>query len=317
MSISTLRIATRQSPLALWQAEYVQSRLQQLYPELVVELVPMTTQGDKILGTPLTKIGGKGLFVKELEQAMLDGRADIAVHSMKDVPYRFPDGLALKVICEREDPTDAFVSNRYHDLDALPVGAIVGTSSMRRKIQLLTLRPDLKIKDLRGNVGTRLSKLDNGDYDAIILASAGLKRLALTGRIASQITPEQMLPAPGQGAVGIEARANDPELDILLAPLCDPDSQLRVLAERRITETLEASCQVPVAAFATIDQEQLTLKALVGSQQTIITANAEGHKKDAIAIGNRVAEQLIKQGALELIQTAMVANGSVDKSLNG
>ncbi len=303
MSTNTLRIATRQSPLALWQAEYVQSELKKHHPELKVELVPMTTQGDKILGTPLTKIGGKGLFVKELEQAMLDGRADIAVHSMKDVPYKFPAGLELKVICPREDPTDAFVSNRYSNLDELPVGAIVGTSSMRRKIQILALRPDLLIKDLRGNVGTRLSKLDNGEYDAIILASAGLKRLKLSERIASTISPEQMLPAPGQGAVGIEARSNDPELDRILAPLNDSDTQLRVLAERRITETLEASCQVPVAAFAALDNEQLHLKALVGaSDNHMIWAEASGDKHEAIALGNQAAEKLVAQGAHQLMQ---------------
>ncbi|MRX28025.1 hydroxymethylbilane synthase [Kangiella sp. HZ709] len=303
MSTNTLRIATRQSPLALWQAEYVQSELKKHHPELKVELVPMTTQGDKILGTPLTKIGGKGLFVKELEQAMLDGRADIAVHSMKDVPYKFPEGLELKVICPREDPTDAFVSNRYNNIDELPVGAIVGTSSMRRKIQILALRPDLLIKDLRGNVGTRLSKLDNGEYDAIILASAGLKRLKLSERIASSISPEQMLPAPGQGAVGIEARSNDPALDRILAPLNDSDTQLRVLAERRITETLEASCQVPVAAFATLDNDHMQLKALVGaSDNSMIWAEASGHKQEAVTLGNQAAEKLVVQGAHQLMQ---------------
>lgn len=303
MSISTLRIATRQSPLAMWQAEYVQSRLQQLHPDLTVELVPMTTQGDKILGTPLTKIGGKGLFVKELEQAMLEGRADIAVHSMKDVPYQFPEGLELKVICEREDPTDAFVSNKYHNLDDLPCGANVGTSSLRRKIQLLKARPDLKITDLRGNVGTRLSKLDDGNYDAIVLASAGLKRLGLEERIRSQFEPELMLPAPGQGAVGIEARTNDPELDAILKPLQDDTTSLRVLAERTITRTLQASCQVPVAAFATIDNDTLSLRALVGGvDQQIIEASAEGPAQDALVIGQKVSQELLELGARELIQ---------------
>lgn len=303
MSISTLRIATRQSPLAMWQAEYVQSRLQQLHPDLTVELVPMTTQGDKILGTPLTKIGGKGLFVKELEQAMLEGRADIAVHSMKDVPYQFPEGLELKVICEREDPSDAFVSNKYHNLDDLPCGANVGTSSLRRKIQLLKARPDLKITDLRGNVGTRLSKLDDGNYDAIVLASAGLKRLGLEERIRSQFEPELMLPAPGQGAVGIEARTNDPELDAILKPLQDDSTSLRVLAERTITKTLQASCQVPVAAFATIDNDTLSLRALVGGvDQQIIEASGEGPAQDALAIGQKVSQELLELGARELIQ---------------
>lgn len=305
MKISTLRIATRQSPLALWQAEYVKSTLQSLHPTLEIKLVPMTTQGDKILGTPLTKIGGKGLFVKELEQAMLDGRADIAVHSMKDVPYQFPQGLELKVICKREDPSDAFVSNRYQNIDQLPIGSIVGTSSLRRKVQLLKLRPDLIIKDLRGNVGTRLSKLDSGDYDAIILASAGLIRLNLDNRIASRFTNEQILPAPGQGAVGIEARSNDPELDAILAPLQDHNTYLRVLAERTITETLQASCQVPVAAFASLDEQTniLSLNALVGSHdQTLIHAFAEGSANDALSIGHQVANQLLEQGAKEMIE---------------
>lgn len=302
--MKTIRIATRQSPLAMWQAEYVEAELKKHHPKLKVELVPMTTKGDKILGTPLAKIGGKGLFVKELEQAMLDGVADIAVHSMKDVPYRFPEGLALKVICPRENPTDAFVSNNYSCLDEVPVGGVIGTSSMRRKVQILKLRPDLEIKDLRGNVGTRLSKLDNGDYDAIILASAGLIRLKLQERIKSEFATQDLLPAPGQGAVGIEARANDPELDAILAPLNHRETQLRVLAERRITETLEASCEVPVAAFAELDDDQLKLKALVGAQDNqIISTKISGKATDAIAIGNQAAKQLLELGAMEIIQS--------------
>lgn len=302
--MKTIRIATRQSPLAMWQAEYVEAELKKHHPKLKVELVPMTTKGDKILGTPLAKIGGKGLFVKELEQAMLDGVADIAVHSMKDVPYRFPEGLALKVICPRENPTDAFVSNNYSCLDEVPVGGVIGTSSMRRKVQILKLRPDLEIKDLRGNVGTRLSKLDNSDYDAIILASAGLIRLKLQERIKSEFATQNLLPAPGQGAVGIEARANDPELDAILAPLNHHETQLRVLAERRITETLEASCEVPVAAFAELDNDQLKLKALVGAQDNqIISTEISGKATDAIAIGNQAAKQLLELGAMEIIQS--------------
>lgn len=302
--MKTIRIATRQSPLAMWQAEYVEAELKKHHPKLKVELVPMTTKGDKILGTPLAKIGGKGLFVKELEQAMLDGVADIAVHSMKDVPYRFPEGLALKVICPRENPTDAFVSNNYSCLDEVPVGGVIGTSSMRRKVQILKLRPDLEIKDLRGNVGTRLSKLDNGDYDAIILASAGLIRLKLQERIKSEFATQDLLPAPGQGAVGIEARANDPELDAILAPLNHRETQLRVLAERRITETLEASCEVPVAAFAELDNDQLKLRTLVGAQDNqIISTEISGKATDAIAIGNQAAKQLLELGAMEIIQS--------------
>ena len=294
MSISTIRIATRQSPLALWQAEYIQQRLEAIHDNLTVKLVPMTTKGDKILGTPLSKIGGKGLFVKELEQAMLEDRADIAVHSMKDVPYQFPEGLELKVICEREDPSDAFVSNNYHGLDDLPVGATVGTSSLRRKMQILALRPDLHITDLRGNVGTRLSKLDMGQYDAIILASAGLIRLKLADRIASRFEPEQLLPAPGQGAVGIEARTNSPELDRLLAPLQDTHTAYRVKAERIITQTLQASCSVPIAAFSTIADDTLSLRALVGG--------IDNQMIEAETIGKTVAESLLAQGAKEMIQ---------------
>lgn len=302
MSISKIRIATRQSPLALWQAEYIQSRLRTIHTDLDVVLVPMTTKGDKILGTPLSKIGGKGLFVKELEQAMLDDHADIAVHSMKDVPYQFPDGLELKVICEREDPSDAFVSNNYHSLDDLPVGATVGTSSLRRKVQIKALRPDLNITDLRGNVGTRLSKLDMGQYDAIILASAGLIRLKLDDRIASRFTPEQLLPAPGQGAVGIEARSNNSELDQLLAPLQDSETAHRVKAERVITETLQASCSVPIAAFSTVTNGILSLKALVGGiDNTMIEASAEGNVNDAESIGQTVANSLLEQGAKDMI----------------
>lgn len=302
MSKTTLRIATRQSPLALWQAEYIQQRLHQIHPDLSVELVPMTTQGDKILGTPLSKIGGKGLFVKELEQAMLEDRADIAVHSMKDVPYQFPDGLELKVICEREDPSDAFVSNDYSSLEELPQGATVGTSSLRRKVQILALRPDLNITDLRGNVGTRLSKLDMGQYDAIILASAGLIRLGLEERIASRFAPEQLLPAPGQGAVGIEARSDDAELDTLLAPLQDDETAQRVKAERVITQTLQASCSVPIAAFSTVTDGILSLRALVGGlDNQMIEAAAEGPVNEAINIGQTVAQSLLEQGAKEMI----------------
>ncbi|GAA0207429.1 hydroxymethylbilane synthase [Kangiella japonica] len=302
MSISIIRIATRQSPLALWQAEYIQQRLKSIHPDLTVELVPMTTKGDRILGTPLSKIGGKGLFVKELEQAMLEDRADIAVHSMKDVPYKFPQGLELKVICEREDPSDAFVSNNYHNLDELPVGATVGTSSLRRKMQILALRPDLHITDLRGNVGTRLSKLDMGQYDAIILASAGLIRLKLGDRIASRFVPEQILPAPGQGAVGIEARTDSPELDALLAPLQDEETAYRVKAERIITQTLQASCSVPIAAYSTITDGTLSLRALVGGiDNQMIEASAEGPAETAETIGKKVADSLLSQGAKEMI----------------
>ena len=246
----TLKIATRQSPLALWQANYVKDRLQQQYPDLTVELVPMVTKGDVILDSPLAKIGGKGLFVKELENALLNKEADIAVHSMKDVPMQFPEGLGLAVICQREDPRDAFVSHSYRTFTELPQGAVVGTSSLRRQCQLKALRPDLDIRSLRGNVGTRLSKLDNGDYDAIILASAGLIRLGLADRIASFIDIEQSLPAAGQGAVGIECRTDDVQVQALLAPLADAETTYCVRAERAMNNHLQGGCQVPIGGYA-------------------------------------------------------------------
>lgn len=297
-----VRIATRKSPLALWQAEYVKANLLQHHPQLSVELVTFTTQGDKILDTPLAKIGGKGLFVKELEQAMLAGDADIAVHSMKDVPMEYPEGLAITTICEREDPTDAFVSNRFSCLEDLPLGAIVGTSSLRRQCQLRALRPDLIINDLRGNVGTRLGRLDNGEYDAIILASAGLKRLGLEQRIAQSLT--QLLPAVGQGAVGIEARSNDAELLALLAPLHHLPTAICVQAERAMNRRLQGGCQVPIAGFATLDNQQLSLKALVGSVdgQSVLQAHAQTTNFNGIEqFGESVAEDLLAQGADKIL----------------
>ena len=245
-----VRIATRKSALALWQAEFVKAQLEHFHDDVRVELVPMSTQGDIILDTPLAKIGGKGLFVKELEQAMLDGRADIAVHSMKDVPVEFPDDLELHVICEREDPRDAFVSNNFANIDALPQGAIVGTSSLRRQCQIRALRPDLEIRDLRGNVNTRLAKLDSGQYDAIILAAAGLIRLEMGERIRDFIEPEVSLPANGQGAVGIECRIDDTVTKALLAPLEHSETRIRVNAERAMNRHLEGGCQVPIGAYA-------------------------------------------------------------------
>lgn len=298
----TLRIATRKSPLALWQAEYVKASLLKHHPQLSVELVTFTTQGDKILDTPLAKIGGKGLFVKELEQAMLAGDADLAVHSMKDVPMECPEGLAITTICEREDPTDAFVSTRFASLQELPLGAIVGTSSLRRQCQLRALRPDLEIRDLRGNVGTRLGRLDNGEYDAIILASAGLKRLGLQQRIAQSLT--QLLPAVGQGAVGIEARSNDTELLALLAPLHHLPTALCVQAERAMNRRLQGGCQVPIAGFATLDNQQLTLNALVGSLdgQSVLRYQAQTTDLSTIEqLGENVADGLLAQGADKIL----------------
>ena len=300
----TLKIATRQSPLALWQANYVKDRLQQLYPDLIIELVPMVTKGDVILDSPLAKIGGKGLFVKELENALLNKEADIAVHSMKDVPMQFPEGLGLAVICQREDPRDAFVSHAYRTFAELPQGAVVGTSSLRRQCQLKALRPDLDIRSLRGNVGTRLSKLDNGDYDAIILASAGLIRLGLADRIASFIDVEQSLPAAGQGAVGIECRTDDVQVHTLLAPLADAETTYCVRAERAMNNHLQGGCQVPIGGYAVLQQGQLYLRALVGDidGSRIIRTEGKSAVENAEVLGVQIAEQLLAQGADKILQ---------------
>lgn len=298
-----LRIATRQSPLALWQANFVKAELEKYHPNLTVELVTMVTKGDVILDTPLAKIGGKGLFVKELELALLEERADIAVHSMKDVPMSFPEGLGLAVICEREDPRDAFVSNRYASLAELPEGAIVGTSSLRRQCQLMAAYPHLTVKSLRGNVGTRLSKLDNGEYDAIILASAGLIRLGMPERIKSFISVEDSLPAAGQGAVGIETRVNDTRVLNYLAKLNHNPTACCVMAERAMNTRLQGGCQVPIGGFATLNGEELELNALVGSLDgsTIIRASGKAHQSEAEQLGIRIAEQLLAQGADKIL----------------
>ncbi|POV89149.1 hydroxymethylbilane synthase [Aeromonas caviae] len=299
MAARTLKIATRKSPLALWQANFVKDRLEALHPDLQVELVPMSTQGDKILDTPLAKVGGKGLFVKELETAMLEGRADIAVHSMKDVPVEFPDGLGLHTICEREDPRDAFVSNHFNQIGELPQGAVVGTSSLRRQCQLRAARPDLVIRDLRGNVNTRLAKLDAGEYDAIILAAAGLKRLEMAHRIAAFIEPEQSLPANGQGAVGIECRLDDHELHALLAPLEHPETRIRVLTERAMNRALQGGCQVPIGAYALVQGEEVWLRGLVGSPDgsRVIRDEIRGPLAEGEALGHTLAQRLLAAGA--------------------
>lgn len=304
MTEMPIRIATRQSPLALWQANYVKEALIAAHPGLQVELVTMVTRGDVILDTPLAKVGGKGLFVKELEIAMLEGRADLAVHSMKDVPVDFPPGLGLVTICEREDPRDALVSNHYASLDDLPIGAVVGTCSLRRQSQLKAARPDLVIKELRGNVGTRLNKLDAGEYDAIILAAAGLKRLKLASRIRNFIEPEQSLPAVGQGAVGIECRLDDQRVRALLAPLNHRDSADRVLAERAMNLTLQGGCQVPIGSYALLDGDQIWLRALVGEPDgsQIVRGEIRGPRSDAEQLGITLAEQLLSQGAKEILQ---------------
>jgi hydroxymethylbilane synthase len=306
LNMTTLRIATRKSPLALWQTQHVCDRLRHFHPTLQVEIVEMTTQGDKILDAPLANIGGKGLFVKELETGLLDRRTDIAVHSMKDVPIEIPPGLCVPVILAREEPFDAFVSNQYPNLASLPQGAIVGTSSLRRQCQLLALRPDLQLRTLRGNVGTRLNKLDNNEYDAIILAAAGLKRLGMTPRIRDLFTPEMILPAIGQGAIGIECREDDRQTQILIAPLNDPTTHIRLQAERAMNQKLGGSCQVPLAGYADIDKyspDQMWIRGLVGDLQgkQLLRASVSGPISQATRLGEQLADELLLQGADKLL----------------
>ncbi|MBT3194974.1 MAG: hydroxymethylbilane synthase [Candidatus Ruthia sp.] len=300
----TLRIATRKSPLALWQAEHVKARLEAHHPGLKVELVKMTTKGDQILNSPLSKIGGKGLFIKELEQGMLAGDADIAVHSMKDVPYEVPAGFELGAILKRENPFDAFVSNKFDKISDLPQGAKVGTCSMRRIVQLKATRPDLEILDLRGNVNTRLQKLDDGEFDAIILACAGLIRLEFEDRIKQQIPAEQSLPAVGQGAVGIEIREGDQAILDLIAPLVDTETTYRINAERAMNAQLEGGCSVPIAGYSTIDGDQMTLTGLVGNVESgvILKERVSGHVNEAEQLGVALADQLISLGAKDILK---------------
>ena len=299
MSTQPIRIATRKSPLALWQAEHVRDRLLALHPGLQVELLKMSTQGDRILDSPLAKIGGKGLFVKELEQGMLDGRADLAVHSMKDVPAELPDGLCLGAILDSEDPRDAFVSAQYPGVDDLPEGARVGTSSLRRQCQLRARRPDLQILDLRGNVGTRLGKLDAGDYDAIVLACAGLKRLGLSERITHALTPEEMLPAIAQGVIGIECRADDTRVSGLIESLNHAETEQRTAAERAMNATLAGGCQAPVAGYSLLNAGVLELRGLVGQPDgsQVIRGDIRGPAEQAEALGKQLADDLLARGA--------------------
>lgn len=303
---NTIRIATRKSRLALWQAEHVRSRLEAQHPGLRVELVGLSTRGDRILDTPLAKVGGKGLFVKELEEAMIAGIADIAVHSMKDVPMSFPEGLGLHAILDRGAPTDAFVSNHHARFAALPEGARVGTSSLRRALQVRAARPDLVVLNLRGNVQTRLGKLDAGEFDAIILATSGLERLELEARIAERLAPEVMLPACGQGALGIECRSDDEVLRALIAPLVDERATLGVLAERAMNTRLEGGCQVPIGGYAVLEEGDRTLwlRALVGAPDgsEVIHADARGPANQPEALGIRVAEDLLARGAGEILK---------------
>jgi len=295
----TIRIATRKSPLALWQAEEVSRQLALLYPDLNIELVKIVSKGDKILDAPLAKVGGKGLFVKELEQAMLDGEADIAVHSMKDVPMEFPEGLHLSVIMEREDPTDAFVSNHYSRLEELPENARIGSSSLRRQLQIKEVMPKAQMLNLRGNVNSRLQKLDKGDYDAIILATAGLLRLEFDERIKTRITPEQSLPSVGQGAVGIECRVGDERIESLIAPLNHQQTHTRLIAERAMNHRLNGGCQVPIAGFAILENNELYLRGLVGRPDgsEVVRGEIKGSADNAEALGRQLAEQLLDDGA--------------------
>ncbi len=283
----------------MWQAEHVRARLLELYPHSTVEILGMTTRGDQILDRTLSKVGGKGLFVKELEVAMEEGRADLAVHSLKDVPMELPEGFALAAVLEREDPRDAFVSNDYASLSELPAGAVVGTSSLRRQSLIAARFPHLVIQPLRGNLDTRLGKLDRGDYAAIILAAAGLKRLGLASRIRAFIEPEDSLPAPGQGAMAIEIRADRPELMDLLAPLNHTDTERAVRAERQLSRSFGGSCQVPLAAFATVTQGKLQLRAMVATPdgKRIAKATVQGAADAPEALGMQVARELEAQDA--------------------
>ena len=302
-----IRIATRKSPLALWQANFVKQNLLLAHKDLTVELIPMVTQGDIILDSPLSKIGGKGLFVKQLEQAILNNEADIAVHSIKDIPAQFPEGLMLAAICQRDEVRDAFVANKYASLNDLPEGAIVGTSSLRRQCQLRSHFPHLIIKDLRGNVGTRLNKLDDGQYDAIILASVGLKRLSLEHRITQYIDTDLMLPAVGQGAIGIESRTDDKQILDIISVLDDKKSRTCIQAERAMNNALQGGCQVPIAGYCRLNNDELMLQGLVGrvDGSKIIKQQITGCINEAESLGEKLAKQLLNQGA-DLILTELL-----------
>ena len=313
-SIKTITIATRQSPLALWQANFIKQHLQRLYPDIEIKLLTMTTKGDKILDTPLAKIGGKGLFVKELENALLSKQADIAVHSLKDVPMVLPEGLVIGAYCKRHAPTDAFVSNQFNALEDLPVGAVLGTSSLRRECQIRAYRPDIVIKSLRGNVGTRLQKLDDGEFDAIILATSGLQRLGLDTRIRHELATHISLPAVGQGALVIECR-DDAAILSLLKPLNDDKTALCVCAERAMNTELEGGCQVPIAGFATLNDGNLTLEGRVGTPdgKTLLKAKqtialSQLSMIDAENLGKSIAQTLLNQGAKAILQQVYAAH---------
>lgn len=304
MSEHQITIATRESPLAIKQTEWVRDRLLECFPQLDIKLLGMTTQADKMVNISLEKLGGKGWFVKELEEALYDGRADMAVHSMKDVPMDLPSGLTIPVICEREDPRDAFVSNQFASLATMPAGAVLGTSSLRRQTQIKKFRPDLNMLSLRGNVNTRLQRLDEGQFAGIVLAAAGLKRLSFEKRINEYLAPGICLPAAGQGALGIECRADNSNIINLINPLNHVETHACVLAERAVCKRLQGGCTVPIGAYATLFGNQLTLNGLIanGSGTHVLYAEASDHIKNALAIGARVAESLIEQGAEDILR---------------
>lgn len=298
-----IRLATRESALALWQTNHVATLLRNAHANLTVELVPMSTRGDQLLDVSLSKIGGKGLFLKELEVAMQEGRADAAVHSLKDVPMQLENEFELAAVLKRDNPFDALISSHYACLNDLPIGGVVGTSSQRRQVQLMQLRPDIKIKDLRGNINTRLAKCANGDFDAIILACAGLERLGLQEQIRQQLKPSAWWPAVAQGAIAVESLRAKPEITALFAALNDKPTELRVRAERAMNKQLHGSCQVPVAAYAEINGDAMTLTGWVGNAAQVlsITAYAKGVANEPEALGQLVAEMLFAQGAAELL----------------
>ena len=306
-----LRIATRRSPLALWQAEHVAGVLRARHPGLEVRLVAMRTSGDKMLDAPLAKVGGKGLFIKELEHALLDGRADVAVHSMKDVPVELPRTLHLPVVMARADPRDALVSVRFGGLEALPVGASVGTSSLRRRCQLAAHRPDLRIESLRGGVDTRLRRLDDGDFDAIVLAVSGLERGGHGARVTEALDVTTMLPAAGQGALGIECRRGDRRVEALIAPLACPRTTTCVRSERAFNRRLEGGCQVPIAAYATLDGEALSLRGLVASLDgaTVLRSRVHGSAGQAEPLGAEAATAVLEQGAGAILSEIYAMDG--------
>lgn len=302
--MNILKIATRKSPLALWQAEHVKKRLEQAHSDLTVELVSMTTEGDRFLDAPLVAVGGKGLFIKELETALLEGRADIAVHSMKDVTIDLPEELALPVIMQREDTRDVFISNNYEKIEDLPADAILGTSSLRRQSQVKALYPEIELKDLRGNVGTRLGKLDNGEYDGILLAAAGILRLGMPERITQFLPHNLLLPAIGQGAIGIECRAGDDVVEKLIAPLNDEVTSLCVQTERAFSRRLFGGCQLPIAGQAVIEGDEVTLNGLIArvDGSDVVQSEQKGAIDEIDNIGISLAETLLERGGDKILQ---------------